>query len=678
MTRKTLTAPFRAVGAGLKAFTMRWPGMRGLSWVWLPRTRFDYAREVGDPMASNLVVACVNWIARSFPEAPVMVVDELPDGTEKKVAGHPLPRKIEKPNRWYSGPLLWKATMVDWATSGNAYWLKARGRDDKVAEIWWAPSWTMEPRWPDDGSAFISHYEYKVDPVRDPARIEPRDVVHFRDGLDPDNPRKGLSQLRSLMRELFTDAEAANMTAALMRNLGVPGVVITPEGFNQIDTDSARQIKDDVKEFSGDKRGEAMVMTAPAKVHVLSFSPEQMNLAELRRIPEERVAAVLGISPMVIGFGAGLANSSFTNYETALTAAWNQNLIPTQRLMAADLEIQLLPDFQTGPNQDVAFDYTKVRALQPDMDKVFERQDRAVRGGWQTVAGAQRAVGLAPRPEDEVFLRPVTVMAVPVGTPMAEQTPMMGQAPKELKQADPMASFVQLIALARTRAAEAHGAAVETFFKEQSERVRARMLALFNVRGRNGNGRKHAVFGAKTLLPADEDEQLAEALRPLWLASMESAWEIAAEVFNFEARFDAQSAPVAVALSNAFHRARRINDGTRAALASAIDEGERRGYSIQQLVDGVPEDEFRGLGEVAESHYKGRPGTVAATEAMWATNMGTSAAYRGNNIARVQMVDGGDDPACAARNGLVVSVAAGEAATNGEHPHGTLTLMPAR
>jgi hypothetical protein len=33
--------------------------------------------------------------------------------------------------------------------------------------------------------------------------------VHFRFGLDPDDPRKGYSPLKSVLREVFTDDEAA-------------------------------------------------------------------------------------------------------------------------------------------------------------------------------------------------------------------------------------------------------------------------------------------------------------------------------------------------------------------------------------------------------------------------------------------------------------------------------------
>jgi len=342
-----------------------------------------------------------------------MVVEEQDDGSETRVPRHEMVRLLEKPNPYYSGVLMWMATVVDLETGGDGYWLKMRSRNERVQELWWAPSWTMTPKWPEDGSAFISHYEYRPDPGKDAEDVQPEDVVHFRYGIDPKNSRRGVSQLKSLMRELFTDEECANFSASLVRNLGVPGVVISPDGFKSRNKEGAEQIKDEfMQKFGGDRRGEPMVMTAPSKVQVLAFSPDQMKLTELRRIPEERAAAVFGISPMVIGFGSGLANSSFTNYENALAAAWNQNIIPKQRLIAADLEIQLLPDFDRAPNRDVSFDHTRVRALQADIKAMFERIGQAVREGWCRVDTAQQIVGLPVDTSQNVYLRPLNIVPI--------------------------------------------------------------------------------------------------------------------------------------------------------------------------------------------------------------------------------------------------------------------------
>jgi HK97 family phage portal protein len=415
----------RAAG-GVKAFTMRWAGY-GAAYVTnlLPRSLYNYAAEIGDGSRSNIVQAVVLWMARTFPEAPVIVIRTEPDGTEKTMVESRLPRLIEKPNPYYSGVLMWMATIVDWSMSGNAYWLKRRSEGGTVAELWWAPSWTVEPKWPDDGSAFISHYEYRPNSEIDPAVIQPEDIVHFRYGLDPYNTRKGCSPLRSLMREIFTDEEASNFTAQMMTNFGVPGIVVSPDpAVGSITVEQAQQTEQVLaQKFTGDGRGRAMVQTAPTKVQVLSFSPEQMMLRDLRRVPEERVTAVYGVAAVVVGLGAGLDRATFTNFAEAREAAYEGNVIPTQRMFAADLSLQLLPDF-VGNRDDmrVAFDITKVRVLQPDMDKMATRMSQGVRDGWVMVAEAKRAMSLPVTSDDEIYLRAQNVTAVgPDNEPVLER-----------------------------------------------------------------------------------------------------------------------------------------------------------------------------------------------------------------------------------------------------------------
>jgi HK97 family phage portal protein len=401
-------------------------GVRSGWTVLMNRTRFDYKAEVGDPATNSIVGAVIGWIARNFPEAPVRIVKE---GTTEiaympSIAGPgAMLRLLERPNRHYSGPLQWTATLVDWIVHGNAYWFKVRIPDGpfkgRVRELWWLPANMVEPRWPeDDNRVFISHYEYRVDGVG--YRIESQDIVHFRNGLDPRNTRKGLSKLNSLLREIFTDDEAANFTASLLRNLGVPGVIIAPANTTagQRVTTDADGIKTKFKEsFGGDKRGEPMVLTAPSEIKVLSFNPQEMDLKSLRRIPEERVSGVLGVPAMVAQLGAGLERSSFTNYSEANAAAYTQGVIPDQRLFAADLEVQLLPEFADLEREalDIWFDWTKVSAMQWAIAQLWKTHESAATKGLITRADFKRATGQIVTDQDNVYVMPNNFVVVPVG-----------------------------------------------------------------------------------------------------------------------------------------------------------------------------------------------------------------------------------------------------------------------
>lgn len=379
----------------------------------------DMRETVADGSGSSLVMAVVFWLCRTFPEAPVRVSAVDRKGQRIPQPLHPLSKLLARPNPFYSGVLLWMATLADWTLNGNGYWLKVRARAGNVVQLWWAPSWTLEPRWPEDGSQFISHYDYRPDMRYDAKPYAVADVVHFRNGLDPRNMRKGLGPLGTLIREIFTDEAAAAFTSSLLRNLGVPGVVVSPPAGGEayaVGPEAAEAIKAGFESrFGGDNVGRTLVLGQPMDVRVLSFNPEQMQLRNLRQISEERVTAVLGIPAIVVGLGAGLARSTFANYAEAREAAYEQNVVPTQRLLAEELNTQLVPDFVGNPETLVIdFDLSQVRVLQPDQDALHARTRDDFMGGLIMLDEALQEIGREPLDggRGQFYLRPSGVTPV--------------------------------------------------------------------------------------------------------------------------------------------------------------------------------------------------------------------------------------------------------------------------
>jgi HK97 family phage portal protein len=416
----------KAVQTRLHFGTSRWLGY-ALS---LGGTRYSYAATASTARTNAAVMACVRWVCRTFPEAPLQVQVRGRDGHLDAQPDHALQALFEQPNPYYSGLHLWLGTLADYLLDGNAYWVKVRSEANRVVELWWVPSMQVEPRWPDDGSAFISHYDYTVDGEIYP--LDRQDVVHFRDGFDPANLRKGHSPLRSLLREIATDDEAANFTASILRNLGVPGVVISPEGDAGIDEAAFEDIKEAFSaRFGGDRRGEPLVMRGATKVSVLSFSPEQMQMRELRRIPEERITAIFGVPAVVVGLGAGLDKATYSNVAQAREAAYESALIPLQRLFLADLQAQLVPDFGDGRTLRVAFDYAQVRVLQDDQNALMTRAAEGFQRGVLTRGEARTMVGQAAETVDDVFLLPNIVAVVPRKLKAVEPAPAPVVTPVE-------------------------------------------------------------------------------------------------------------------------------------------------------------------------------------------------------------------------------------------------------
>ena len=408
--RKFATAPLGVASKALNA--MRHPGGVFRIFDFLPRTRFDYDREV-DAMLNSAVAACINWIVRTFPEAPVAMVGMDDDGEQEFIFQHPMLELLRSPNPFHSEAMLWMATLVDWLTTGNAYWIKIRSGAGRVVELWWVPEGLMTPKWPRDGSAFLTHYEYRPGGGA-PVRLEPEDVIHFAWGMDPKNPRKGWNPLRSVLREIFTDDEAANFTATLLRNLGVPGAIISPKDKDVVlDKEDRTLVKENFRQaFGGDRRGDVMVASAMTDVKIMSWSPQQMDLAKIRQIPEERVTAVLGIPAAVVGLGTGLEQTKVgATMKELREQAYESGIIPLQRLIATQLQRQLLPDFDDRSTLTVGFDLRNVRVLQEDENDRHKRLREDMLAGGIMRSEFRKATGHVAEDVDEVFLIPINVIA---------------------------------------------------------------------------------------------------------------------------------------------------------------------------------------------------------------------------------------------------------------------------
>ena len=94
-----------------------------------------------------------------------------------------------------------------------------------------------------------------------------------------------------------------------------------------------------------------------------------------------------------------------------------------------------------------------------------------------------------------------------------------------------------------------------------------------------------------------------------------------------------------------------INNVTRRAIREQLRLGIDRGYTRDQLAQGVPADEYRGLRAVVEETYRNRAQTIARTELQIINNRAQVNAYKAMGYKRVRVYDsaecglvGHDDP----------------------------------
>ncbi len=645
----------------------------------LPGTDINYQQKVGRGFGSSVVMAPVHWIARTFPQAVLTVeIDGEP------IPDHGLTQLVDRPNNFYAGLALWISTIFSYVLDGNAYWLIVRDPQTLAPiELWYAPHWMIEPKGGDSGAEFVTHYEYRPRGVM--IRLDPEDVIHFRYGLDPQNVRKGISPLASLWREIFTDDEASNFTAALLKNMGLAGVVISPASDKPVGIDELNQTRKYVTErLTGDRRGAPMVLSGATEIKQMAFSPQQMALGELRNVPEERVCAMLGIQPAVIGFGTGLQQTKVGAVMKEIVAlAWHSNLIPMGKVFASELARCLLPEFEEQPDRAKAFfDLSGVEALQESANDKAERATKLLAGGAITRAQAKQETGFEVFVGDDVYMVPANLIEVPANVP---QKARRGETGLKQEDFDPPLHPPDRRRLNRSQqrlraVLIGDHNTLSRAMEDDVVKVMDRLGSMAEKAAREFAEGKDALDDAETIVIGME---IAALQLDLQRVGETHSLRIAQKVFErVGAELDltiGMPDPVAQEIIAAGGRGMGLVDldgQTRQALFRELEKAREEGL-------GIPEITRRIRDRVAAGRYTSpqmRARLIARTETKNAQRNSVLTAYReSGRVQRVVVVDnvtGHNDPDCSFWNGREVTLAHAAELGRQEHPNGTRDFVP--
>jgi len=370
---------------------------------------FD-VNNLGNGASNSAVVACLGVLSRSFAEGRLVVNKYNDEGEQELVPNHPLEVLMKKPNKYMTGDILANYIMTAIHVTGDAYLLKQKNNAGQVIGLhplipqYVAPKGTKEE--------LITHYEYEIKDTK--VMFKPEDIIHIRNGINPDNHKHGFAPLKTVLREIYGDESAGQLGTALLANMGVPSVIISPKDDFMLSEEDADQIQRTyMKKVGGSQKGSPLILSGSMQVETLSFSPKDLDIGTLRNVPESRISAVLGVPAILAGLKIGLDRSTFSNAKELRETFTENTLIPLWRQVAQEMENQLLKtDFINAEDLTCMYDLKDIRALQQDTDQLYNRMSLAVQGGWATVADARRAVGLPTSEEDEYYIRSNSVVEV--------------------------------------------------------------------------------------------------------------------------------------------------------------------------------------------------------------------------------------------------------------------------
>jgi HK97 family phage portal protein len=384
-----------------------------------------YSQDYGGD-GNSAVFACLRALAYASIEAPLRVWKLDPKQEREPIFDSPILDLLEEPHpdldlneiRWWSS---W-ARHID----GNAYVLKVRSGNSTTGmpvELWPISPTRMRPHTERGSNNFIDWYELDRYQGGPPQEIPVANVIHFKLGVDPYDTRKGIAPLKRLVREIASDSEATRYADALLRNFGTPGLVAKLPAETLLSPKQIDELKANItRSFSGERRGSVGVLSGGADMEQFGFSPDQLNLKILHDVPETRIAAVMGVDPLVARLGVGLEQTS--NYASARQVRENfteLTIVPLWIMDESKWNRKLKVDFTSDRSTIIAHDLTQVRSLQEDENAKHQRLREDFKAGMITREMALRGLGYdSELPNDDILMVPTGVTYVTVADAMTE------------------------------------------------------------------------------------------------------------------------------------------------------------------------------------------------------------------------------------------------------------------
>jgi HK97 family phage portal protein len=377
----------------------------------LPGSHKDWGQVAGDLGLNSIIASGIDWYVRNWAQANAQVMRKVDSQQAEPLDTHPVLGVIAEPMPGTVGSLVWGWVLQDYKLFGNAYLRKVRtSRSGVPIGLQYLPQDMVRPV--GNGINPLTHYVYTTDGRSFDIAIE--DMVHIRYGRDPSDIRLGRSPVQAVLREIATDNVASSAAYGLLNNGAMPSLIVGPDAKDQsvdLSPDDARQVKRQLREdLTGDGAGGIVVMMGPYKMDRVSLTPSELALDSVRRVPEERICSAMGLNPMVLGLGSGLERSTYSNFERAQQAAWEDGMVPLLRAISDALTVSLLPDYSESAEGDyIQFDVSNVRALADDLQAEADRAEKLYKAGIIDRAEAKRIAGLEAVPEDEGQLHPTAI-----------------------------------------------------------------------------------------------------------------------------------------------------------------------------------------------------------------------------------------------------------------------------
>ena len=645
----------------------------------------NYANFAAEGYNKNEIVhACIRELAVSAATPRYYVTAPSSDGGSIEVERGLLYDLISKPNPysdWYS---FTERLVTFLMVAGNAYALKERSRGNQVTALYLLR--------PDRVSIIAGDYGadgYVYEVGGKEYKIEADDMCHLA-LPNPAGDIYGLSPLQVASRTVNLDLNMTDFAKVYFQNAGVPSGLLKLKKRLSSQEEASTIRSRWRSQFGGVQNFHRIaILDDDAEYQPMAQSPKDMSLDGLHNLTESRICAVFGVPPILIGANVGLQRSTFSNYREARLAFHSETLEPLVSRILRYFNRNLFSEY-TG-NESLTVDWAEMRSVLDDQAATTTRINSLFTGGVITLNEARTSLGFDALTEGAIRRIPSSVFEVAEGgaAPVAVDAAPVEQihpALAEIKgpRAAPRSQILRRqIMDEREEETDELASKVLTHFRGIRNRVDG---ILGRYMERSATDTKAFPFEAADMLPPIETGNMSRILEAAYTRiSKKTFGSINSSGVAGTLNWSDKLPTVQRILTQAPVRAEMIHSTTSKAIGRTIEVGLERGYTIQQLARGVPDDKFPGIRSVL-GETENRAKLIARTEVMRTQNATQTGFFQEQGYAYVRADDGGGeddnyiapgDPfgyTCSERNGQIYRL---EDAENIEdHPNGTLNWTP--
>lgn len=628
------------------------------------------------------VRACVSVIAFNAANIKYELVQPGDgDQEDKVIQGSPLLALLKQPNPYENGFSFFERIWTDLELCGNAFVSMeeqdGRGRPSELYRL--SPDCvTVVP----DAINRIAGYHFTVNGKT--VNYMADEVWHLM-YPNPIDEYYGMGVIEA--NETRADSQQA--MAEHERNFWRSGAKIT--GILQTDTEVDdtvfARVASTFKRFITGSGYTTAILEAGLKYQPVSDGPAKLGLIEMSRMGRDEILAMFGVPPTKVGI---LENANY-KAQSSDEYFWTEVIDP--KLTRMEQAKQLLVErFHPGQGLNIRYQRVNVVDDRPMADVSKILQDSHVRtinelrayqgappftnGGDDILISSGREVVLYnPETGDATVLAatgsgqdtPQNNPALPVAgdtrVPLA-----MTQAKTRTSTDRPATAFrvLQLRDEALAHADDTHIPALDVFFTSQLERVKAKLTRYRKAK---------AALTADSLWDTeDENATLTAYLQSIHMDAITAGYE-AANAVGLDVAFNLHNPRLEAFMGELATRVTGINETTKIGIDEQVNEGLRRGYSVDQIARGVPAEQYKGISGVFAEATGYRARMIARTETAVAYNGASVMAYgESGRVKSVELLDGVGDAQCARRNGQIIPL--DQAMMLRDHPNGTLAMAP--